>query len=225
MIVTIKNWARFQHYKARRPPWVRLHRSLLDDRAFAELSDFSSRLLVLLWLIASESTSDDGTITGDIEDIAFRVHRDVDEVLPALQELALRGFVQMGTDDASTVLADRLQVAPESCSETETETEKKQTRRKRQVYPSEFEVVWNLHRRGPKAKAFEEWRQAVPDAITQEELVRALRGYVASLTPDFQGVHLFRYIKDQRWEEGGGEVPGVLKRNIITGSAPMRVVS
>jgi hypothetical protein len=222
VIVTIKNWSRFQHYKARRPPWVKLHRSLLDDRAFAGLSDYASKLLILLWLIGSES--DDGTIKGDIEDIAFRVHRDGTDVSSALQELALRGFIDMGTDNASRVLAECLHVAPESCSETETETEKENTRRKRRVYPSEFEVVWNLHRRGPKAKAHEEWRQAVPDAITQEELVRALRGYVASLTPDFQGVHLFRYIKDQRWEEGVGEVPGVLKRNILT-SAPMRVVS
>jgi hypothetical protein len=223
MKITIKNWSRFQHYKARRPPWVRLHRSLLDDRAFAELSDFASRLLVLLWLIASETKSDDGTITGDVEDIAFRVHRDVGEVLPALQELALRGFVQMGTDDASTMLADRQQVAPESCPETETETEKKQTRRKRRVYPSEFLVVWNIHRRGPKAKAHDEWRRAVGEVITQEELLTALRGYVGTLTPDFQGVHLFRYIRDARWEEGGGDVPGVLKRNILT-SAPMKVM-
>jgi hypothetical protein len=172
--VSIKNWSRFQHYKARRPPWVKLHRSLLEDRQFAELSDYSAKLLILLWLIASES--DDGTITGDIDDIAFRVHRDGDEVLPALQELALRGFIQMGTDDASTVLADRLQVAPESVPETERETEKKQTRRKRRVYPS-----------------------------------------------DFHGVHLWRYIRDARWEEAR-EVPGVLKREIITGS-PMRVIS
>jgi hypothetical protein len=219
--VTIKNWSRFQHYKARRPPWIKLHRSLLDDRAFAELSDYASKLLIQLWLIGSESN--DGTIKGDIEDIAFRVHRDSTEVLPALQELALRGFLQMGTDDASNVLAECLQVAPESCPEGETETEKKQTRRKRRVYPSEFDVVWNLHRRGPKAKAFEEWRAAVGGVITQEELVKALRGYVATLTPDFQGVHLFRYIKDQRWEEGVGEVPGVLKRNILT-SAPMKVM-
>jgi len=223
VIVTIKNYSRFQHYKARRPPWVRLHRSLLDDRAFAELSDFASRLLVLLWLVASETKSDDGTITGDVEDISFRVHRDVGEVLPALQELALSGFIQMGVDDASKVLAGCTQVAPESCSETETETEKKQTRRKRRVYPPEFEVVWNLHRRGPKFKAHEEWRRAVGEVVTQEELARALRGYVATLTQDFQGVHLFRYIKDQRWEEGDGEVPGVLKRNILT-SAPMKVM-
>ena len=221
MRVSINNWSRFQHYKSRNPPWVKLHRSLLDDRAFAELSDYAAKLLIQLWLIGSES--DDGSISGDTEDIAFRVHRDSAEVLPALQELALRGFIQMGTDDASTLLAPRKQVAPESAPETETETDKKQSRRKRRVYPPEFEVVWSLHRRGPKAKAHTEWRRAVGEVIAQEELVNALGGYVASLTPAFHGVHLFRYIRDQRWEEGAGDVPGVLRRNIIT-SAEIKVM-
>jgi hypothetical protein len=221
MRIRITNWERFQHYKARRPPWIKLHRSLLDDRKWSELSDYASKLLVQCWLIASESV--DGTIAGDIDDVAFRVHKDKKHVAPALQELALHGFIEMTSDD-SKVLSTRKQVAPESAPETERDTEKKQTRRKRLVYPSEFEVVWNLHRRGPKAKAHEEWRRAVPDVITQDELVNALRGYVETLTPDFQGVHLFRYIRDQRWEECVGEVPGALKRNIITGSA-MRVVS
>lgn len=221
MKITIKSWSRFQHYKARRPPWIKLHRSLLDDRQFAELSGHAAKLLVQLWLIASES--EDGTITGDIEDIGFRVHRDVDEVLPAIQELALRGLIQMGEADASAVQAPCERVASESPPEGERETERKSKRRKRQVYPSAFEVVWNLHRRGPKAKAHEEWRAAVGEVIAQEELVKALRGYVATLTADFQGVHLFRFIKDQRWEEGVAEVPGVLKRNILT-SPPIKVM-
>ena len=161
-----------------------------------------------------------GIITGDIEDIAFRLHRTADEVWPLLQAVAVQGFIDISSDDDINVTSARYQ---DDAPETETETEKKQTRRKRRVYPSEFDGGWNLHRRGPKAKAFEEWRQAVGEVITQEELVKALRGYVATLTPDFHGVHLWRYIRDQRWEEAH-EVPGVLKRNIITGST-MRVVS
>ena len=83
--------------------------------------------------------------------------------------------------------------------------------------------MWNIHRRGPKAKAFEQYKKAVGEVITHDELVRALSDYASTLTPDFQGVHLWRYIRDARWEEAR-EVPGVLKRNIVTGS-PMRVVS
>jgi hypothetical protein len=37
--LTIKNWSEFQHYKDRNPPWIKLHRALLDDYAFAALPD------------------------------------------------------------------------------------------------------------------------------------------------------------------------------------------
>jgi hypothetical protein len=220
MKITIKNWARFQHFKDRRPPWIKLYRELLDDRQWHDLPPECAKLLVECWLLASEQHVE-GIITGDIEDIAFRLHRTAAEVWPLLQAVALQGFIDISSDDDINVISARYQ---DDAPETETETEKKQTRRKRRVYPSEFNSLWDIHRRGPKAKAHDEWRRAVGGVITQGELVKALRGYVATLTPDFQGVHLFRYIKDQRWEEGGGEVPGVLKRNIIT-SAPMKVMS
>ena len=217
MKVSIKNWRRFQHFKDRRPPWIKLYRELLDDRQWHELPPDCAKLLIECWLLASEQHVE-GTITGDIEDIAFRLHRTVDEVWPLLQTVALHGFIDISSDDDANVISERYQ------SDTpETETKTKKNTNKRRVYPSEFEIIWNLHRRGPKAKAYEEWRRAVDDVITQDELIKALRGYAATLTPDFQGVHLFRYIKDQRWEEGVGDVPGVLKRNIIT-SAPMKVM-
>ena len=218
MIVTIKSYSRFQHFKDRRPPWIKLYRELLDDRQWHDLPPECAKLLVECWLLASEQHVA-GIITGDIEDIAFRLHRTADEVWPLLQAVAVQGFIDISSDDDINVISERYQ---DDAPETETETEKKQTRRKRRVYPSEFEVVWNLHRRGPKAKARDEWRRAVGEVITQEELLKALRGYVQTLTPDFQGVHLWRYIRDARWEEAH-EVPGALKRDIIT-SAPMKVM-
>ena len=30
----IKNWNRFQHFKDRKPPWIKLYRDILDDLAF-----------------------------------------------------------------------------------------------------------------------------------------------------------------------------------------------
>jgi hypothetical protein len=33
-----KNWGKFQHYKDRCPPWIKLHRDLLNDREFLHLS-------------------------------------------------------------------------------------------------------------------------------------------------------------------------------------------
>lgn len=53
----IKNWERFQHYKNRNPPWIKLYcngeHSLLDKYEFANLPDASKAHLVGIWMLAS----------------------------------------------------------------------------------------------------------------------------------------------------------------------------
>jgi len=59
----VKNWETFQHYKRRNPPWLKLHRALLDDYAFCSLPDSAKGHLMLLWLYASQNN---GMIPVDI---------------------------------------------------------------------------------------------------------------------------------------------------------------
>ena len=59
MLLIPKNWAVFQHYKDRCPPWIKLHRDLLNDRTFMCLPLASKAIAPLMWLLASESK--DGT--------------------------------------------------------------------------------------------------------------------------------------------------------------------
>lgn len=49
----VKNWDKFQHYKRRCPPWIKLHRSILSDYAFTCLHDASKAHLILIWIYAS----------------------------------------------------------------------------------------------------------------------------------------------------------------------------
>jgi len=49
-----KNWNEFQHYKRRHPPWVKLHKRLLDNFEFQSLPLASKALAPMLWLLASE---------------------------------------------------------------------------------------------------------------------------------------------------------------------------
>jgi hypothetical protein len=51
----VKNWSEFQHYKDRDPPWIKLHRKLLDDYEFCKLSDASKAHLMLIWIFAARS--------------------------------------------------------------------------------------------------------------------------------------------------------------------------
>jgi hypothetical protein len=62
-LLAIKNWDTFQHYGKRNPPWIKLHRAILDDYAFCALSDVSKAHLMLLWLYASQNN---GTVPHDV---------------------------------------------------------------------------------------------------------------------------------------------------------------
>jgi hypothetical protein len=119
MILKPKNWDKFQHYKDRCPPWIKLHRDILNDRLFSNLPIASKALAPLLWLLASESK--DGTFDAAIEELAFRLHIASKDIESGLKPLIDKGFFI----DASTMLAPCLQVAiPETEREGERETER-----------------------------------------------------------------------------------------------------
>lgn len=83
--ITPKNWREFQHYKDRSPPWIRLHRKLLDDKDFNRLSPSACKVLVLLWLVASDTP--EGSFEDSPEDISFRLRMPEADVASALSEL------------------------------------------------------------------------------------------------------------------------------------------
>jgi hypothetical protein len=113
----VKNWKSFQHYKTRRPPWIRLHRSLLENPKFMRLPNDSKVLAMLFWLIASENKDPkSGAIDDDHDDIAYRLHMTPEKLAQDLKPLIDKGFIEVD----SAMLAGCQQ---NSASETETETE------------------------------------------------------------------------------------------------------
>lgn len=126
MKIVPRNWRDFQHYKDRNPPWIRLHRGLLDNKDFQRLPVASRALAPMLWLLASESVG--GVIDADPDELAFRLRSTEKEIAVALRPLLEKGFFEP-VQDASTTLAPRPQSAvPEtealqSISDTEAETE------------------------------------------------------------------------------------------------------
>ena len=114
-----KNWSVFQHYKDRCPPWIKLHRDLLNDRTFMRLPLASKAIAPLMWLLASESK--DGVFDGSIDELVFRLHITDKEYQQGVKPLIDNGFFIV----ASGVLADCTQDAiPETETERETETKK-----------------------------------------------------------------------------------------------------
>ncbi len=133
MLLQPKNWAVFQHYKDRCPPWIKLHRDLLNDRVFMCLPLASKALAPLLWLLASESK--DGVFDGSVDELVFRLHITPKDYQDGVKPLIDKGFFVV----ASGVLAECYQDAiPETETERETKTEKKQTSNRGSRLPLDF---------------------------------------------------------------------------------------
>ena len=134
----IKNYNKFQHFKDRRPPWIKLHRELLDQRDISLISDRSFRVLIGLWLLASEDETMEGCLP-EIPEIAFRLRMPESDIIKSFQEL--KHFV---VDVDIKMISERYQV---DVPETETET-KKETERKRPTsaksQSTKLNVDWEL---------------------------------------------------------------------------------
>jgi len=80
----IRNWSKFQHFKDRKPPWVKLYRDVLDDMEWYELDPLASKVLVMCWLIASE---DEGRLP-NTKTLAFRLRMTEKQTLDCLNKLS-----------------------------------------------------------------------------------------------------------------------------------------
>lgn len=111
----VKNWSQFQHYNDRNPPWIKLHRTLLDDYEFSCLQDASKAHLILIWLFASQR---DGLVPNQPKFLKMKLGLDKE---PNLKWLIDHGLL-IPEQDASNVLAECKQDAPlveESTNTTE----------------------------------------------------------------------------------------------------------
>ena len=132
----IKNWSKFQHFKDRRPPWIKLYRDILDDKQWHALDGDAAKLLVNIWLLASE---DDGNIAAP-DELAFRLRvtdKHINGCLPRLAHwLEQRDISAISTRHQPDTVADMpnsvadVSVYLETETETETETEPKASKEK-----------------------------------------------------------------------------------------------
>jgi len=90
----IKNWSSFQSYKDRQPPWIRLHKNLLDDYIFQRMGAEARAMLPMLWLMASEDKDPvSGMIRFGYDGVSFRLRLPEKTVRAAIAEIIAAGFI------------------------------------------------------------------------------------------------------------------------------------
>lgn len=74
LVLVPKNWKDLQHYRDRKPAWIKLHGAIPDDFEYFRLPVASQALAPLLWLLAHETRADRRRICTASE-ITLPVHR------------------------------------------------------------------------------------------------------------------------------------------------------
>ena len=190
--LSVKNWEEFQHYKDRDPPWIKLHRRILDDYDFSCLHDASKAHLILIWVLASQVNN---KIPNDEKWIRNKtgVRDKID-----INTLIDKGFLICKRDDSKSIA---------ECSlKTEAETDKK-TKAKKNLEEEFEEEFWpiavNKKARGSARKAY----LAARNKISKEELLRAWTVHNAAWkekkgTEDWEFVpHPATWLNQERWDD------------------------
>lgn len=125
----VRNWERYQHYKNRRPPWIKLHVETLDDYELMHLENDAQLVYERLLLLAART---DNNISHDPDWIGGQIVQDPRTVQAAVQTLIAAGFLTVAgrKRSASKAIAARKQNATteaEQNAETEEELETEQT--------------------------------------------------------------------------------------------------
>lgn len=197
--LSIKNLEKHQHYKDRRPPWIKLHAEVLDDYEFLCLQDASKAHLMLLWVLASKM---DNRIPNDPQFLAEKLGA---TSTVNVQELINQGFVQLSEDD-SKPLAFRKQSA---MPETEAEAEKQ-----KQLHPAVADLkgfafmgllrpVWRQVYGGDLPPGSAKRLKPTVGEHGAEEVARRLRIYCESTPAAFASVPKFVSTFGS-WEKSGG---------------------
>jgi hypothetical protein len=130
---SVKDFDKFQHYKDRAPPWIKLYNSTLDSYEFSRLSDQARYHLLAIMLLASRSNN---KIPYDPDWIESRIGA---TSRVNLDELVQAGFIELNQPlqqlehVASTALAKRLSREEERREEGE--------REKKDAAPAAFENI------------------------------------------------------------------------------------
>ena len=83
----IKDWGKFQHFKDRTPPWIKLYREILNDPDWHELDGESAKVLVMLWLLASEDELHNGALPS-VRKLSFRLRMTESKLNQTLNKLS-----------------------------------------------------------------------------------------------------------------------------------------
>jgi hypothetical protein len=154
----IKNWAKFQHYKDRNPPWIKLHVEILASEDWVMLDDASKLVMIVCMIVAAKF---DGIVSDDAA--YFRRVAYLNKT-PNLKPLIECGFLQPLSDASG---------AEQMLADARPEKEAEQSR-------AEKEKIIDQ----PRASRFGEFWAVYPRKLGRGKAEKLFDGITKKLNPD-----------------------------------------
>jgi DNA-binding MarR family transcriptional regulator len=195
----IKNWEKFNLYKAKNPryqkkmTWFKFYGTdYINDIEIHKLSFEQKAVLVELWCLGSES---DG-ILPDIFEIAFRLHYSIDFVDKIVNELFTRGWLEKYYQPVSI--------------------EKRREKEEKSIYvvktTNRFSEFWEMYpttRKVNKKTCLERWANKNLDAIADEVISYVKKMKDTQSWKDGFSPAPLTLLNQERWNDG--DVPQIRK--------------
>lgn len=198
----IKNWDKFQHFRDRKPIWIKLYRGLLDDKEWKRLEPTLAKTLVELWLLSSETQG----YLPDADTIAFRLRMEQKKIVSQISQL-----------NQWIDIRDIKMISPchqVDALETETETEKDilvhppKTADAPPAYSPEFQEFWRSYPKrdgsNPKHLAYRAYRAAIKSGAKPAAILEGASRLAQSFAGKPNGERRFipqaaTWINQRRW--------------------------
>lgn len=164
-MLKIRNWHKFQHYKDRNPPWIKLHYELLSSVDWVMATDETKLLMIVCMLLGSRN---DGCVPCNPEYIQkFGNLKDK----PNLATLCDTGFFE----DASELLATCKQGASKCLRSVSVSVSNSVS-----YLEGDFDAFWSAYpRKAGKKAALKAWN-AAKDKPAVDVIVTAVKAQAAS---------------------------------------------
>ena len=192
-MLRVRNWSKFQHYKDRNPPWIKLHFELLSSEDWVVLDDASRVLAVACMLVASRN---EGFVRVDEKGRKYIQRVAYLNAAADFKPLIECGFLT----DASGNLADASAVLADARPETETEAKKEQGA---PSAPDRFPDFWSAYpKKREKKKARDAWKRKRLDSRA-DEIISDVQNRIKNDGQWLDGYvpHPTTYINGERWED------------------------
>ena len=185
----IRNWQEFQHYKFRDPPWIKLHRRLLNNPEWHELEAKCAKHLMMFWLIASENSG----VLPCTRKLAFRLRTSPEDVEDTISKLS--EWIEVVD---STMLSERL-------PDADTEKSRVEKSRVSKKYTDSFLLFWEAYpRKLGKSLAFSAWERTAKE-YPHRDILKAACEYSKicekNKTEDKYILHPSTFLNKERWKD------------------------